>query len=242
MARSKASEPRYLRETPHVEAPRRPETLGAYPQVRMRRNRGDAWSRQLVAECRLSAADFIWPLFIKEGQGSTDVESMPGVARHGLDKLVDVCGEAVELGVPVVALFPYLESALKTPDCAEAANPENLVCRAIRLIKEHYPDLGVFCDVALDPYNSLGHDGFVVDGKIVNDETIEMLIKQSLVQVEAGCDVIGPSDMMDGPGSAQSAPRSTRPDTRTCGFAPTRRNMPRPSMIPSAMPWGRAVI
>ena len=151
-----------------------------------------------MAESRLSPDDLICPLFVQENAGTSAVPSLPGVLRHGPDRLAEACGRVAELGIPAVALFPYLDAAVKTPDCAEAANPDNLVCRAIRVIKEAHPGLGVFCDVALDPYNSLGHDGLVVDGKILNDETIEVLIAQALVQAEAGCDVIAPSDMMDG--------------------------------------------
>jgi porphobilinogen synthase len=123
---------------------------------------------------------------------------MPGVRRYGLDRLADAVGAAGELGIPAVALFPYLDESAKTSDCAEAYNPDNLVCRAIRTLKAALPDLGVICDVALDPFNSDGHDGLVRDGIILNDETVEILIRQALVQVEAGCDVVAPSDMMDG--------------------------------------------
>ena len=175
-----------------------PETLGAYPQVRMRRNRSDAWTRRLVAENRLSADDFIWPLFVQEPDGLTPIEAMPGAHRHGLDRLVDAVGRARDLGVPAVALFPYLEGDVKTSDCAEAYNPDNLVCRAVRTVKAAHPDIGVVCDVALDPFNADGHDGLVQEGEILNDETVEVLIKQALVQAEAGCDVLAPSDMMDG--------------------------------------------
>ena len=190
-----------LRDNPFLRsgAPaRRPETLGAYPQVRMRRNRSHDWSRRLVAETRLSVADLICPIFVQEAPGTSPVPSMPGIERYGPDSLVAACARVVELGIPAVALFPYLDASIKTPDCAEAANPNNLVCRAIRLVKRELPELGVICDVALDPYNSLGHDGLVVDGRILNDETIEVLIAQAQVQAAAGCDVVAPSDMMDG--------------------------------------------
>jgi len=189
--------PERLKPDTTVEA-RAPEVLGAYPQVRMRRNRAHAWSRRLVAESRLSADDLIWPVFVQEAAGVSEVESMPGIRRYGLDALVDAVGPAAELGIPAIALFPYLDDAVKTPDCEEAANPDNLVCRAIRSLKNALPDLGVICDVALDPYNSLGHDGLVRDGVILNDETVEVLVRQALVQAAAGCDVIAPSDMMDG--------------------------------------------
>ena len=179
-------------------APRAPETLGAYPRVRMRRNRTDAWTRRLVAEARLSVDDLIWPVFVQDTDGETEVRSMPGVKRYGLDRLVDALGPAAAAGVPAVALFPNIDPALRTPDAAEAANPDNLVCQAIRAVKAAHPDLGVICDVALDPFNSDGHDGLLRDGRILNDETVEVLCRQALVQAEAGCDVIAPSDMMDG--------------------------------------------
>ena len=180
------------------EARRAPETLGAYPRVRMRRNRTDAWTRRLVAEARLSVDALIWPVFVQDTDGETEVQSMPGVKRYGLDRLVDAVGPVAAAGVPAVALFPNIDPALRTPDAAEAANPDNLVCQAIRAVKAAYPDLGVICDVALDPFNSDGHDGLVRDGRILNDETVEVLCRQALVQAEAGCDVIAPSDMMDG--------------------------------------------
>ncbi len=175
-----------------------PETLGAYPQIRMRRNRNAAWTRRLVAESRLSSDDLIWPVFIHDGDGELAIGSMPGVKRYGLDCLADAVGAAGELGVPAVALFPHVPDELKTPGCEEGYRPENLVCRAIRALKSALPDLGVICDVAFDPYNSLGHDGIVEDGRILNDESVELLVRQALVQAEAGCDVLAPSDMMDG--------------------------------------------
>ncbi len=192
----------FLRAVPGTPDARRagqaPETLGAYPQVRMRRNRTDDWTRRLVAEARLTVDDLIWPVFVQDTDGTCEVESMPGVKRYGLDRLVEAVGPVAAAGVPAVALFPNVDPALRTPNCAEAANPDNLVCRAIRAVKAAHPDLGVICDVALDPFNSLGHDGLVQGGKILNDETVEVLCRQALVQAEAGCDVIAPSDMMDG--------------------------------------------
>ncbi len=196
MARPK--EHPFLKQVPARPEARRPETLGAYPQVRMRRNRTDAWSRRLVAESRLAADDFIWPVFVQGAGGESEVEAMPGVRRYGLDRLLDAVGPASDLGIPAVAVFPHMTDSEKTPDCAEATNPDNLVCRAVRLLKDSLPELGVFCDVALDPYNSLGHDGLVADRRILNDETVAALIRQALVQAEAGCDVVAPSDMMDG--------------------------------------------
>ncbi|NQV98116.1 MAG: porphobilinogen synthase, partial [Rhodospirillales bacterium] len=171
----------------------------AFPATRMRRNRSQDWLRRLVRENRLSADDLIWPVFVIEGAGRREpVPSMPGVERLSIDLLADEVGRAAELGIPAVAVFPYTLDALKTSDGREALNGDNLVCRGVREIKKHVPNMGVLCDVALDPYNSDGHDGIVRDGIIVNDETVEILCRQAVVQAEAGCDVIAPSDMMDG--------------------------------------------
>ena len=175
-----------------------PAALGAYPTVRMRRRRVSPWMRALVAERRLAPSDLIWPVFVEEGDGQTPLSALPGVTRYGIDRLVDAVGSAADLGIPAVAVFPEIDPALKTADCAEARNPENLVCRAVRALKAAFPDLGVICDVALDPFNALGHDGLVRDGRILNDESVAILVEQSLVQAEAGCDVLAPSDMMDG--------------------------------------------
>jgi porphobilinogen synthase len=180
--------------------------LGAYPRIRMRRNRRDAWSRRLVAEARLAAADLIWPVFVMEEgkmaegkRGAREaIPSMPGVSRLTIPALLDEAGRAQALGMPLVALFPVVPLARKTPDGDEATNPENLVCRAIAALKKTLPELGVLCDVALDPFTTHGHDGLVRDGEIVNDATVEVLCRQALVQAAAGCDVIAPSDMMDG--------------------------------------------
>ncbi|MEP4377534.1 MAG: porphobilinogen synthase [Alphaproteobacteria bacterium] len=173
--------------------------VGAFPQTRMRRNRRWDWSRRMVRENLLSPDDFIWPIFVCGGNDRTEeIPTMPGVVRYSPDRLSAAVGEAKSLGIPSVALFPATPAELKTPDGAEAWNPDNLMCRAIRAIKDAHPDVGVMCDVALDPFNSDGHDGIVRDGHVVNDETIEALCRQALVQVEAGCDIISPSDMMDG--------------------------------------------
>jgi porphobilinogen synthase len=173
--------------------------IGAYPQTRMRRNRRYEWSRRLVRENHLSPDDFIWPVFVRNGSGETEaIPTMPGVVRYTVDRLPAAVGDAKALGIPAVAIFPAIDPGLKTPQAEEAWNPDNLVCQAIRTIKDAHPDIGVVCDVALDPFNSDGHDGIVRDGHVVNDETIEALCRQALVQVEAGCDVIAPSDMMDG--------------------------------------------
>jgi len=165
----------------------------------MRRNRRTQWSRRLVAEHTLSTADLIWPMFVIEGTNRrVPVESMPGVERLSIDLIVEAAAEAARLGIPAVALFPYTDPALRTEDAREAFNPDNLVCRATRAIKGQQLDLGVMLDVALDPYTSHGHDGLMREGVILNDETLEALVRQALVQSEAGCDVIAPSDMMDG--------------------------------------------
>ncbi len=165
----------------------------------MRRNRHDVWLRRLTAENTLSANDLIWPVFVIEGQGKRDpVPSMSGVERLSIDLLCDAATEARDLGIPALALFPYTDPSLKTEDAIEACNPDNLVCRAVQALKDSVPGIGVICDVALDPYNSEGHDGLVVGGIVVNDETVDVLCRQAIVQAEAGCDVIAPSDMMDG--------------------------------------------
>jgi porphobilinogen synthase len=165
----------------------------------LRRNRRDDWSRRLVAEHALTPADLIWPVFVQEGTGGrTPIDSMPGVDRLSIPALVDAAGEAHALGIPVIAIFPVTPLDRKTMEGEEAANPENLVCRATRAVKDALPDLGVLCDVALDPFTTHGHDGVLRDGYVANDETVEILCRQALVQAEAGCDVIAPSDMMDG--------------------------------------------
>jgi porphobilinogen synthase len=174
-------------------------TAGRFPAVRMRRNRKTGWARRLVAENALSAADLIWPIFIIEGRNQrVPVPSMPGVERLSVDFAVAAAEEAVALGIPAVALFPYTDPKLRTDDGREAHNAENLVCRATRAIRKARLDVGVLLDVALDPYTSHGHDGLMRDGEILNDETLTALVKQALVQAEAGCDIIAPSDMMDG--------------------------------------------
>ncbi len=173
---------------------------GQFPQTRLRRLRRHDWSRRLVAETSLSVNDLIWPLFVHEGQNRrAAVSSMPGVERLSIDLLVEGVGQAVELGVPAVAVFPAIDPAKRTPEAEEAANRDNLICRAVRAIKQAHGDtIGVICDVALDPYTSHGQDGLVRNGYVVNDETIDVLCRQAIVQAEAGCDVIAPSDMMDG--------------------------------------------
>jgi len=170
-----------------------------FPATRLRRNRRADWSRRLVRGATLATDDLIWPIFVIEGERvRSPIAAMPGVERLSIDLAVDAAEEAASLGVPAVALFPYTEASLRDEDASEALNPGNLVCRAVRAIKAHVPDIGIICDVALDPYTSHGHDGLLRDGVILNDETVSVLVKQALVQAEAGCDVIAPSDMMDG--------------------------------------------
>ena len=165
----------------------------------MRRTRQHPWARALVSESRLAASDLMWPVFITEGSGKRQpIPSMPGVDRLSIDELVAAAAEAKDLGIPAIALFPYIEDDLKTPDAAEAYNPDNLICRAVKALKDKHPEVGVMCDVALDPYNTDGHDGLVRDGRILNDESVEVLTRQAVVQARAGCDIIAPSDMMDG--------------------------------------------
>ena len=174
-------------------------TSPTFPSTRMRRNRSADWLRRMVQENRLTADDLIWPIFVVEGSGKREaVLSMPGVERLSVDLLAEEVGKAQELGIPAVAVFPYTPEGLKTPGGSEALNPDNIVCRGVREIKKHVSNMGVLCDVALDPYNSDGHDGLVKDGEILNDETVEILCQQSVIQANAGCDVIAPSDMMDG--------------------------------------------
>ena len=173
--------------------------MSSYPQTRMRRLRRHDWTRRLVAENTLSPADLIWPVFVIEGKNTREpISSMPRVERLSIDLMVAAAKEAADLGIPAIALFPRIDPAKKTDDGREAANPDNLVCRAVRALKMEVPQIGVLCDVALDPFTSHGHDGVIIDGDVHNDQTIATLIQQTLVQAQAGCDIIAPSDMMDG--------------------------------------------
>jgi len=173
--------------------------IAPFPQTRLRRTRKSPQLRDLVRENYLTAGDLIWPVFVRDGQGIEEpVPSMPSVYRRSVDKIVEAAKEAADLGIPAICLFPYTDPSKKTEDCAEAWNPDNLSNTATRAIKAALPHMAVMTDVALDPYNINGHDGFVVDGEILNDETVEALVKQTLSQAEAGADIIGPSDMMDG--------------------------------------------
>jgi len=173
---------------------------GKYPSLRLRRNRKSDWSRRLVQENTLSVNDLIRPIFLTEGKNKKKaIKSMPGVFRYSIDKLSSTLEKTVKSKIPMVALFPYTNPKFKDNNASEALNEDNLVCKAIRLIKKRYKNnIGIMCDVALDPYTSHGHDGLLKKGEILNDKTIEILIKQSLLQAQMGCDVIAPSDMMDG--------------------------------------------
>ncbi len=175
------------------------KTHPEYPTTRMRRNRSADWARRLTRESSLSSDDLIWPIFVQEGYSErTPVPSMPGVERLSIDLAVEAVGQAKALGIPAVAVFPVTPPELKTEDGKEATNADNLVCRTVRAIKERHDDIGVICDVALDPYTTHGQDGIVRKGKVINDKTVEVLCQQAFVQARAGCDVIAPSDMMDG--------------------------------------------
>ena len=175
------------------------KNLGSYPNVRLRRNRKTEWSRRLVSENNLSTNDLIWPIFIREGKNIKEpIKTMPGVYRYTLDKIENLVEKAISKRIPMIALFPQTPELKKNNKGSEALNKNNLVCKALRLIKKNYKDIGLMCDVALDPYTNHGHDGILKKNYVDNDETIKVLIKQSLLQAEMGCDVIAPSDMMDG--------------------------------------------
>ena len=173
---------------------------GKYPQLRLRRSRQSKWSRRLISENNLSVDDLILPIFIVEGKNKKiPVKSMPGIFRYTLDKLNSVVKTAIDLGIPMIALFPYTQKKLKDTLGTESLNPNNLVCRACKQVKKKFKNkIGIMCDVALDPYTTHGHDGIYANGNILNDETIKILVEQSLLQASAGCDVLAPSDMMDG--------------------------------------------
>jgi len=174
-------------------------TVGRFPAVRLRRNRHDAWTRRLVAETRLAVDDLIWPVFVGEGSGvASEIGSMPGVQRVSLDLLAAHVAPAAKLGIPAVALFPATPPEKKDAEGSEATNPDNLMCRAARLLKREFPDVGLVGDVALDPYTTHGHDGVIRDGYVANDESLAVLQQQARVQAEAGIDIVAPSDMMDG--------------------------------------------
>ncbi|HMI39835.1 MAG TPA: porphobilinogen synthase [Sphingomicrobium sp.] len=175
-------------------------TQPSFPSTRMRRGRSSPWIRSMLAEHRLHPSDLIWPVFICEGQGCEEpIASLPGVSRWSVDRLAGKAKEAVALGIPCIALFPNTPANLRSEEAREALNRENLMCRAIRAIKDAVPDIGILTDVALDPYTSHGHDGLTdAAGRVLNDETTKVLVEQALVQAEAGADIVAPSDMMDG--------------------------------------------
>ena len=184
----------------HIKKLLRMIITGKYPQLRLRRNRYHEWSRKLITENNLSVNDLIMPIFIIDGKNKKiPVKTMPGVFRYSLDKLNSVVQSAIYLGIPMVALFPYTKGNLKNPLGTESLNPNNLVCRACKQIKKKFKNkIGIMCDVALDPYTSHGHDGVFLKGDVDNDETVKILSEQALIQASAGCDVLAPSDMMDG--------------------------------------------
>ena len=194
-----------------------------FPATRMRRNRRDPWSRSLVSEHTLSVKDLIYPVFVTEGSGITvEVASMPGVFRYSIDRLVPVAERARDLGIPVLAIFPVIESSKKTPDGREAFNPAGLVPRAVSALKQRVPEIGVMTDVALDPYTSHGQDGLIdEEGRILNDSTVKVLVEQALMQAQAGVDIVAPSDMQDGRiGAIRAALESNRLiDTRIMSYA-----------------------
>ena len=175
------------------------KNIGSYPSTRLRRNRKKEWSRRLVQESTLSPNDLIWPIFICEGTNIKErIKTMPGVYRYSIDRLGKLVESAINKKIPMIALFPNTPNSKKNSKGSEALNRNNLVCKALRLIKKNYKDIGIMCDVALDPYTNHGHDGILKNNYVDNDETIKILVKQSLLQSEMGCDVIAPSDMMDG--------------------------------------------
>lgn len=175
-------------------------SAASFPSIRLRRPRATAWCRALVAESVVTPADLIWPLFVTEGQGGEEpIATLPGVSRWTVDRLIERAREARELGIPCLALFPNTPRELRTDDGREALNPDNLMCRAIRAVKDAVPDIGILTDVALDPYTAHGHDGLTdATGYVLNDETSKLLVEQALVQAAAGADIVAPSDMMDG--------------------------------------------
>ena len=173
--------------------------IGSYPSTRLRRNRKKDWSRRLVQENNLSTNDLIWPIFICEGKKTKEpIRSMPGVYKYSLDKIERLVESALDKKIPLIALFPHTPLSKKNLKGSEALNKNNLICKALKLIKKNYREIGLMCDVALDPYTSHGHDGILKKNYVDNDETIKILIKQSVLQADMGCDVIAPSDMMDG--------------------------------------------
>ena len=175
------------------------KSIGSYPGTRLRRNRKKDWSRRLVQENTLSSNDLIWPIFICEGKNIKEsIKTMPGVYRYSIDRIEKLVESAIDKKIPMIALFPNIPVSKKNYKGSEALNKNNLVCKALRLIKKNYKEIGIMCDVALDPYTSHGHDGILKNNYVDNDKTLKILVKQSILQADMGCDVIAPSDMMDG--------------------------------------------
>ena len=173
--------------------------IGSYPKTRLRRLRKSKWMRNLVSENNISHNDLILPIFVREGKNKIEsIKSMPGIKRYTLDKLPLILKQVKKYKIPMVAIFPHTPDNKKDNNGTEALNPDNLICRSIKFIKKNFSDIGVMCDVALDPYTSHGHDGVIIDNKIDNDETVKILVEQALLQAKMGCDIIAPSDMMDG--------------------------------------------
>jgi len=172
--------------------------LSAYPALRMRRLRQADWTRRLVRETTLQPSDLIWSMVLHEGEGRVPVASMPGVERLSVAEAAEAAVQARDLGIPAIAVFPHIDGAKKDAQGSEATNPNGLVCQAVKAMKAAAPEVGIMCDVALDPFTDHGHDGLIEDGRILNDPTVERLVQQALVQAEAGCDIVAPSDMMDG--------------------------------------------
>ena len=216
----KYGRPIELREVSRREGTAVPHALDL--TVRPRRNRKAEWARRMVRENVLTTDDLIWPLFLIDGNNKREqVASMPGVERLSVDQAVREAERAMKLTIPCIALFPYTEPSLRDEEGSEATNPNNLVCQAVRAIKKEFPEIGLLCDVALDPFTSHGHDGLISDGKILNDETVAVLVRQALVQAEAGCDIIAPSDMMDGRVAAirEALDRSSLLDVQIMAYA-----------------------
>ena len=175
------------------------KNIGSYPDTRLRRNRKKDWSRRLVQENTLSTNDLIWPIFICEGKNVKEsINAMPGVYKYSIDRIERLIESAIDKKIPMVALFPNIPLSKKNNKGTEALNKNNLICKALRLIKKNYKEIGLMCDVALDPYTKHGHDGILKNNYVDNDETLKILVKQSILQADMGCDVIAPSDMMDG--------------------------------------------
>jgi porphobilinogen synthase len=214
--------------------------LAAYPATRLRRLRQADWSRRMVRETSLQPSDLIWSMVVHEGEGRIPVASMPGVDRLSVAEAAKAAVAARELGIPCIAIFPHIDGARKDAEGSLAAEEDGVICRAIKAMKAAAPEVGIMCDVALDPFTTHGHDGVLKDGRIVNDATIERLVEQALVQARAGCDILAPSDMMDGRvgaiRAALGAPVTRRP-TRWIPPTAKRPSARSPSTSPRAPTW-----